>query len=386
MLARLPLEPFTAEEARGYLARQGIAAEGVVEELLNLSGRLPLLLSTLAAARPSDPGQVDDPGDEAVARFLKWVEDPEQRQVALDAALPRRLNRDVLAVLTGEETADALFGWLQGMPFLQKREAGWVYHEVVRTQMLRYKHQQSPKGWAELHNRLAEYYERLRDGLGLDEKSAFRDETWQRYTLEAVYHRLCAAAQRHLGEALNGFVAAWEASADFARRWAVTLRQAGADSGVRAVQEWGERLAKGLEAHRDADHFQVLAFLTALLEEGHLKDRQHVSILGHRGVICLMMEQYDRALADFDRAIELDPHYAWAIACRGVTHRRLKQYDRALADFERAIRLDPDHAWFIASRGVLYLLRGQYDRSLADFNRALELDPQDAWGSSPVVA
>jgi len=377
LLARLPLEPFTGEEARGYLARKGIADERVVEVILNLSGRLPLLLSTLAAARPSDPTRVEDPSDEAVARFLKWVEDPKQRQVALDAALPRWLNRDVLAVLTGEEAAEALFGWLQGMPFLQKREAGWDYHEVVRTQMLRYKRQQSPRGWADLHGRLAGYYERSRDELGLDEKSAPRDEAWQRHTLEATYHRLCGAAHRHLAEALNGFVTAWEASADFARRWAATLRQAGADSDALPVQEWGERLAKGLEAYHNDDHPQALAFLTALLEEGHLKDGQRASILGRRGVTYLLMGQYEPALADFTRAIELDPNYAGAIARRGETCRLMEQYDQALADFTRAIELDPNDAWAIASRGETCRLMEQYDQALADFTRAIELDPDD---------
>ena len=195
LITRLPLEPFTEEEARGYLARKEITDERLVEVILNLSGRLPLLLSTLAAASPGDPSKVDDPSDEAVACFLKWVEDLKQRQVALDGALPRRLNRDVLAALTGEEAADALFGWLWGMPFVQKREAGWTYHEVVRTPMLRYKRQLSPRGWGDLHNRLAGYYEQLRDELGLDERGARRDEAWQLYTLEATYHRLCGAGR-----------------------------------------------------------------------------------------------------------------------------------------------------------------------------------------------
>jgi tetratricopeptide (TPR) repeat protein len=414
LLARLRLEPFSEQEARDYLTRQGITNERIVEVILNLSGRLPLLLSMLAAARPTDPGQVDDPSDEAVARFLKWVDEPEQRQVALDAALPRRLNRDVLAVLTGEKTADALFGWLQGMPFLQKREAGWAYHEVVRTQMLRYKRQQSPKGWADLHNRLAEYYERLRDELGLDEKNAPRDETWQGYTLEALYHRLCAAAQRHLAEALNGFVDAWDVSADFARRWATTLRQAGSESDAPSLEGWGERLEAGLEAYRNHDHPQALAFLDVLLEEGHLKEKQRASILGRRGLTCLLMGEYDQALADFNRAIELDPNYVWAIASRGVVYGQMGKYDQALADFNRAIELDPNWpgpspsrgvtypspdgeirpcaggfqprhrtrpqlAWAIALRGETYRQMGKYEDALADFNRAIELDPNYAW-------
>jgi hypothetical protein len=120
-LARFPLDPFTDKETRNYLARKGITDESVIDVILSLSGRLPLLVATLAAERPSDPIEVGDPSGEAVERFLSWVDEPERRQVALNAALPRRLNRDVLAVLTGEERAQSLFVWLKGMPFVEKR-------------------------------------------------------------------------------------------------------------------------------------------------------------------------------------------------------------------------------------------------------------------------
>ena len=337
LIARLPLEPFSEEEARSYLTRKGITDERLVEVILSLSGRLPLLLSTLAAARPSDSSEVGDPSGDAVDRFLKWVEDARRRQVALDAALPRRLNRDVLAVLTGEETVDDLFEWLQRMPFVQKREAGWAYHEVVRTQMLRYKRQQSPRGWADLHGHLAGYYERLRDDLGLKEKSALRDETWQRYTLEAMYHHLCEAAHRYLTKAINGFVTAWDVSADFARRWAETMLQAGMDSGEIRVRDWGDRLVRGLEAYQKDDYPQALATLTSLLEEGNLEDKQHALILTRRGVTYVLMGRYEQALTDFNHAIELEPH-DWYLYYRALLYQKMGQAGQAEADLIAAIQ------------------------------------------------
>ena len=55
----------------------------------------------------------------------------------------------------------------------------------------------------------------------------------------------------------------------------------------------------------------------------------------------MLMERYGEALADLDRAIELDPGHAWAIANRGYTYRRMERYEGALADLSRAIELDP---------------------------------------------
>jgi tetratricopeptide (TPR) repeat protein len=56
------------------------------------------------------------------------------------------------------------------------------------------------------------------------------------------------------------------------------------------------------------------------------------------------MERYDEALADLNRAIELDPSAGWAIGSRGQTFQAMERYDEALADLTRAIDLDPNLA------------------------------------------
>ncbi|MGD9101422.1 MAG: AAA family ATPase, partial [Anaerolineae bacterium] len=230
LVARVPLAPFTEQEARDYLARKGVTHEPVIEVILRLSGRLPLLVSTLAAQSPADPAQVGDPSGEAVARFLKWVEDPRRKQVALDAALPRHLNQDVLALLAGDEEAGALFDWLRGQPFVRKRGESWTYHPVVREHLLRYKRQRTPQGWANLHGQLAAHYERLRDDTGLEPEAGRKDATWQAHALEALYHSLCESPPRNLPVALNGFALALKAGRALARRWAETMQQAGEDA------------------------------------------------------------------------------------------------------------------------------------------------------------
>ncbi len=56
------------------------------------------------------------------------------------------------------------------------------------------------------------------------------------------------------------------------------------------------------------------------------------------------MERDADALTDFNRAIDLDPDNAWAIAYRGETHRLMERDADALTDFNRVIELDPNIA------------------------------------------
>lgn len=212
VISHISLEPFTEEEARQYLNRKGITNPQVIDVILRLSGRLPLLVATLAAESPTDPTQVGDPSGTAVERFLQWVDAPKRRQVALDAALPRILNRDVVAVLHGEESADELFNWLKQMPFVEDHPNGWVYHDIARTQMIRHKRLVSPQSWIALHTQLADYYDRSQQALSLPEDQLQKDAKWQEYTLSSLYHHLCKTPHQYLGTALNMFLSAYSYS------------------------------------------------------------------------------------------------------------------------------------------------------------------------------
>lgn len=156
VVAELPLEPFTDAEARQLLSAKGITDEPVVREVLRLSGRLPVLVSTLAE-NPGTSGDLDDPSATAVDRFLKWERDPVRRSAALAGALPRRLNEDIFRAAVDEDGAE-LFGWLRSLPFIGDRNGAVRYHDVVRAPMLRLRRTTSPQRWSAAHTRLAETF------------------------------------------------------------------------------------------------------------------------------------------------------------------------------------------------------------------------------------
>jgi tetratricopeptide (TPR) repeat protein len=52
------------------------------------------------------------------------------------------------------------------------------------------------------------------------------------------------------------------------------------------------------------------------------------------------------------------------------------EYDRAIADYDKAILLDPKPAWVYSFRGAAYLQKGNY--ALADYDQSPKLDPNFA--------
>ena len=50
--------------------------------------------------------------------------------------------------------------------------------------------------------------------------------------------------------------------------------------------------------------------------------------------------------------------------------------DRAIADFNQAIQLKPKYALAYNNRGVAYRSRGEFDKAIDDFTGAITLSPQ----------
>jgi tetratricopeptide (TPR) repeat protein len=84
---------------------------------------------------------------------------------------------------------------------------------------------------------------------------------------------------------------------------------------------------------------------------------------------------YDLAIADLDKAIQLDPKSATAYNNRCSAYFHKGDNDRAITDCEQAIQLDPKYAAY-NDRAVVYDAKGDYDRAIADYDEAIRLAPK----------
>jgi lipoprotein NlpI len=83
---------------------------------------------------------------------------------------------------------------------------------------------------------------------------------------------------------------------------------------------------------------------------------------------------HDRAIADFDKTIALDPTLVLAYIGRATAFKSKGDHDRAIADFDKAIALDPNDADARFNRGLAYFDSGDFARAKTDFRRAIELE------------
>ncbi|WP_236840840.1 tetratricopeptide repeat protein [Bradyrhizobium sp. CCGE-LA001] len=114
---------------------------------------------------------------------------------------------------------------------------------------------------------------------------------------------------------------------------------------------------------------------TALINSGDAKPSALALAYNNRGNAYTATAEYDRAISDFGRAIEIASDYVKPLNNRGVAHLRMGAYDEAIKDFGGAIRLDPGYGSAFANRAGAHLKLDQYDRALLDFNEAIRLDP-----------
>ena len=63
---------------------------------------------------------------------------------------------------------------------------------------------------------------------------------------------------------------------------------------------------------------------------------------------------------------------------RGVTYKSKGQYDQAISDFTKALEIIPRFAEAYNNRGNAYAMKGQYDQAISDFTKALEINPRFA--------
>ncbi len=123
-----------------------------------------------------------------------------------------------------------------------------------------------------------------------------------------------------------------------------------------------------------------------LLEIGDLIDapltgERKAQLWREKGRLLAVEEEYEEAIASFDKAVEFKPDFHEAWVNRGVALGNLGRYEEAIASYDKAVEFKPDYHEAWNNRGVALGNLGRYEEAIASFDKAVEFKPDfhEAW-------
>jgi len=114
----------------------------------------------------------------------------------------------------------------------------------------------------------------------------------------------------------------------------------------------------------------ALFTLLAILNLGRIK----VAIYNKRGADYYHKGMYDKAIAEFQKALRIKPNYSEAHNNLGVIYRIRSMYDKAIYEFNEAIRLKPNFAIAHYNVARAYSQRNEKSNAIESLKKAISLD------------
>jgi len=118
----------------------------------------------------------------------------------------------------------------------------------------------------------------------------------------------------------------------------------------------------------------AIAEFTKAIELNPKFDRAYTN----RGISWMEKGEYDRAIDDCSIAMELNPKQLQAYSSRGNAWRFKGDFNQAVADYTKAIELNSNEARLYNNRGATWVNKGDFEQAIADFTKAIELEPKYA--------
>lgn len=99
----------------------------------------------------------------------------------------------------------------------------------------------------------------------------------------------------------------------------------------------------------------------------------------NRGLARLQLGDLDLAIADYDRALRIQPKLIEAWMGRGIARNAKGDHGGAVLDYNHAISIDSNRAEAYVNRGIALVMEKEFAGADNDFDRALKLQPNFAW-------
>jgi TolB-like protein/predicted Zn-dependent protease len=132
---------------------------------------------------------------------------------------------------------------------------------------------------------------------------------------------------------------------------------------------------------------QSLRLAEELVQKALALDANLAEAHAFLGRIYLTKRQYEKAIAEGERAVVLQPNSDFAHAALAFTLRNAGRHEEAIALLRKAIRLNPfPRPWYLFSLGYAHFVLGQYKEAAAEFGKALQRAPESLFAHLGLAA
>ncbi|HYH98866.1 tetratricopeptide repeat protein [Hyalangium sp.] len=313
-ISRMPLEPFTEEETRAFLAKRGLIDAQVATDIYRKTQGLPALLALLAQAEHQIRAEL------RLRSFLLLREGRIPEALA-EVERAMELQPDNLLLVFSRLPLQALLNNMEGV--------GETYARLAAQASL--------------------FVQQLKDSVAGPDPEKHLDNI-QRWLLSTG---LAPAAAPGLTE-----------------RLATIVRMEG-DAGARAVQSDSASIQASI--HRQKAELEDAL---AAVNQAVALDPRHPLHWLERAQIYHLMGRTEDALSDLGQARALQPDSAHVqFACANV-YLQMNRLEEGLASLDQVLALEPEMTAARVTRSVALMNGARYSEALDEISRALVQDPE----------
>jgi len=99
------------------------------------------------------------------------------------------------------------------------------------------------------------------------------------------------------------------------------------------------------------------------------------AIYNNRGFVYYTKGNFNKAISDYNQALQIDSNYASVYNNRGLTYHMKGDFGQAISDYNQALQINPNYTEAYSNRGEAYHMKGDLNQAIFNFNQALQINP-----------
>ena len=103
----------------------------------------------------------------------------------------------------------------------------------------------------------------------------------------------------------------------------------------------------------------------------------NAEVFSNRGAAYFSIGEVEKALVDYERAIQLDSNFVNVYQNRAIAYKSLKKHNEAIGDWSKLIGFRPDNMPYYVERGDAYFASSKFKKAINDYSKAIELKPKN---------